>query len=180
MHSLFVGESFCGKSTAIRHVAAIHKANNRQVFGWLPREEQGWNNVGLDFQTDSGETLLKYLECNWNVTYAIEDAQNQIGRNAGDLLWLTSDSRHRGHHGLFGTQNLTGIDPKLRNNVIHVYGFFSVVQNAEIMARQYNCPEFMQCADLPKGTCIYLNRDTREVAKIKLFEPSNQAKTLVS
>lgn len=148
MHVLILGITETGKTTLAFKIAAMHKARGRMVFVLDPDMRKDWN---ADFITDDPEKFLEVCKLNQSAALFIDESGQTIGRYAGPMQWVATNSRKWGHKAHFISQRATQLDVLMRTQCSNIFLFKQSVRDSKILADEFVCPELINSCNLKKG-----------------------------
>jgi hypothetical protein len=147
-----------GKTTLARKLATQAHNNGRGVFILDPMLDPAWKENGADFVTKDPLQFLALAKKNKNCTLFIDEAGEYCGQYAKETWWLATQARHWGHQSIFISQRANMVARNIRDNCKHIYAFRVSYDDAKLLANDFTFDQFLECAELPQGTCIYASR----------------------
>lgn len=152
MHSLILGITDTGKTTLAVKIALICKSQGIPRIILDPDLRSSWEIVqGVDFITDDPEAFLEYCKANQKCALFVDEAGQTIGRYAGVMMWVATNSRKWGHKAYFISQRATQLDPTIRAQCSSLFLFQQSVMDCKILSNEFNRVEFLKACDLQKG-----------------------------
>lgn len=148
MHILILGITETGKTTLAFKIAAKYKQNGTRVIVLDPDKRKEWN---ADFITDEPDTFLAVCKANQSAALFIDESGQTIGRYAGPMQWVATNSRKWGHKAHFISQRATQLDVLMRTQCSSIFLFKQSVRDAKILADEFVCPKLIHSCNLKKG-----------------------------
>lgn len=148
MHVLILGITATGKTTLAFKMAAKYKAGNIPVIVLDPDLRKDWD---ADFITDEPERFLEVCKANTSAALFIDESGQTIGRYAGPMQWVATNSRKWGHKAHFISQRATQLDVLMRTQCSSIFLFKQSVRDAKILSDEFVCPELIHSHALKKG-----------------------------
>ncbi len=148
MHVLILGITETGKTTLAFKIAAMQKQKGRPILVLDPDKRREWN---ADFITADPEEFLEVCKVNQSCALFIDESGQTIGRYAGSMQWVATNSRKWGHKAHFISQRATQIDVLMRTQCSNLFLFKQSVNDSKILAQEFVCPQLMEACNLKKG-----------------------------
>lgn len=148
MHVLILGITETGKTTLAFKLARMHKEAGHAVIVLDPDMRKEWN---ADFITDDPEKFLQVCKINMSAALFIDESGQTIGRYAGPMQWVATNSRKWGHKAHFISQRATQLDVLMRTQCSNIFLFKQSVSDSKILAAEFVCPALMEACNLKKG-----------------------------
>jgi hypothetical protein len=148
MHVLILGITDTGKTTLAFKIAAMQKAQGRKVLVLDPDIRSAWN---ADFITDDPEYYLATVKLNKSCALFIDEGGQMIGRYAGAMQWLATNSRKWGHKAHFIAQRATQLDKTIRTQCTNLFLFKQSVGDCKVLSDEFVCHSLMSAYSLKKG-----------------------------
>jgi hypothetical protein len=146
MHTLFFGQTLCGKTYLAKKIVA---GMRRRAAVLTPNVYEDWPVV---FQTHSIEVFLNFLRMNESIAAFVDECGVIFDQDgADDLHWLATTGRHLGHVGFFLATRYPHVPKTVRANCTTLYLFNSHPDDAYQLSRDFNCPELEAASELPQG-----------------------------
>lgn len=165
MHVLIVGMTASGKTTLAKKILQTYKAKGIKTAVLDPLNDPTWD---ADFQTDDPEEFLDVVYRSQSCALFIDESGTAIGRYAGPMQVLATQSRHFGHRAYFITQRASQLDRTVRDQCETLFLFRVGKMDGDTMAEEFGYPELKQANILGKGECFRLGRFNRP-EKISVF-----------
>ena len=162
MHVLILGITETGKTTLAFTLARKYKARGTAIFVLDPDMRKDWN---ADYLTDDPEKFLQVCKLNQSAALFIDESGQTIGRYAGPMQWVATNSRKWGHKAHFISQRATQLDVLMRTQCSNLFLFKQSVNDSKILAAEFVCPELMQACNLKKGEFLMKKGVDGEVKK---------------
>lgn len=148
MHVLILGITETGKTTLAFKLAAKYKAKGTPVIVLDPDMRKEWN---ADYITDDPEKFLAVCKANESAALFIDESGQTIGRYAGPMQWVATNSRKWGHKAHFISQRATQLDVLMRTQCSNIFLFKQSVKDSKILADEFVCPKLVHSCNLKKG-----------------------------
>jgi len=148
LHCLILGITDTGKTTLAFKLAACYKRRGTPVIVLDPDMRKDWN---ADFITDDPDKFLEVCKINQSAALFIDESGQTIGRYAGSMAWVATNSRKWGHKAHFISQRATQLDILMRTQCSNLFLFKQGVNDSKILAAEFVCPELMSACNLKKG-----------------------------
>ncbi len=148
MHVLILGITETGKTTLAFKLAAKYKLKGTRILVLDPDMRKDWN---ADFITDDPEKFLQVCKLNQSAALFIDESGQTIGRYAGPMQWVATNSRKWGHKAHFISQRATQLDVLMRTQCSNIFLFKQSVNDSKILAAEFVCPELLGACNLKKG-----------------------------
>lgn len=144
-----------GKTTLAKKLAALYKKQGTRTHVLDPLCDPTWQ---ADFQTEDNEAFLSEMYAWRNCALIIDESGAAIGRYAGAMAVVATQSRHLGHKAHFLSQRATQLDRTLRDQCSELYAFKLSPHDAKLLSEDFVCKELLNIADLPQGQCYKISR----------------------
>lgn len=166
-HTLILGITSSGKTTlATDELVPLYKSQGTPVVVLDPDLRQEWGVPNLNdikkgeaitvgVMTDDPEKFLEICKTNQSCALFIDESGQTIGRYAGQMQWVATNSRKWGHKAHFITQRATQLDPTIRAQCTSIFLFKQSVDDAKILSREFVAPELMGASNLKTGEYLY-------------------------
>lgn len=122
-----------------------------------------------DYQTADQEEFLSAMYASRSCALFIDESGAAIGRYAGPMAVVATQSRHFGHRAHFLTQRAAQLDRTVRDQCSTLYLFRVGRKDAEMLADEFGYDEIKNACDLQPGECLKISRFSPPV-KIDVFQ----------
>lgn len=179
-HVLILGITSTGKTTlATDELCPLYKSQGTSIIVLDPDLRKEWGvpnlndikkgeSITVGVMTDDPEKFLEICKKNQSCALFIDESGQTIGRYAGPMQWVATNSRKWGHKAHFITQRATQLDPTIRAQCTSIFLFKQSVDDAKILAREFVAPELMESCNLLRGEYL---------AKLSIDSPVRRGKT---
>lgn len=162
-HVLILGITSTGKTTlATDELVPLYKSQGTMIIVLDPDLRKEWGvpnlttlkkgeSITLGVMTDDPEKFLEICKANQSCALFIDESGQTIGRYAGQMQWVATNSRKWGHKAHFITQRATQLDPTIRAQCTSIFLFKQSVDDAKILAREFVAPQLMESCNLLRG-----------------------------
>lgn len=130
-----------------------------------PLCDPNWN---ADFQTDNGEEFLDAMYGSRTCALFVDESGAAIGRYAGAMAVVATQSRHFGHKAHFFTQRGAQLDPTIRDQCSTLFIFRVGHNDAKTFSEEFGYKELRDAHSLERGEAFKVTRFSAP-EKIKLF-----------
>lgn len=130
-----------------------------------PLQDPEW---GADFQTDNNDEFLRVMYESRQCALFIDESGSSIGRYAGAMQVVATQSRHLGHKAHFFTQRGAQLDRTVRDQCSILFIFRVGNMDAKTMSEEFGYDELKDANLLGKGECFKVTRFSPP-EKIKVF-----------
>lgn len=151
MHVLILGITETGKTTLAFKIAGDYRKQSTDVIVLDPDMRKDWN---ASFITDDPDKFLAVCKLNQSAALFIDESGQTIGRYAGPMQWVATNSRKWGHRAYFISQRATQLDPLMRTQCSNLFLFKQSVKDSKILADEFVCPQLIHACNLKKGEYI--------------------------
>ena len=148
MHCLILGITDTGKTTLAFKLAGRYRLRGTPIIVLDPDLRQEWQ---ADFITDDPEKFLQVCKMNQGAALFIDESGQTIGRYAGSMSWVATNSRKWGHKAHFISQRATQLDLTMRTQCSNLFLFKQSINDSKILSGEFVCPGLMEACNLKKG-----------------------------
>lgn len=111
-----------------------------------------------DFQTDNPDEFLDVMYSSRQCALFVDESGDAIGRYAGPMAKLATQSRHFGHKAHFLTQRSVLLDRTIRDQCSTLFIFRVGKRDADTLAEEFGYDELRQVNDLGRGEFYKVTR----------------------
>jgi len=154
-HSLILGMTESGKTTLAKKLAAHYKANGIGVLVLDPLSDPEWQ---ADYKTSNPDDFLRVFWESRQCAVFIDEAGESVGRFDDAMIRTATKGRHWGHACHYISQRGAMLSKTVRGQCRHLFMFCMALDDGKEMAKEYNCPELMQCVNLEQGGYYHIAR----------------------
>lgn len=154
-HSLVVGMTLSGKTTLCRLLAHGYQRRGIPTAVLDPLRDPAW---GADFMTPNRDLFMRFVRTQQTHALFIDESGSSIDKHDTSNDWLTTTSRHLGHAAHFIAHRPQQLSPTLRLQMIRLYCFGASLNDAKLLADEWNCPALLSIDTLRKGEFIFVER----------------------
>lgn len=169
MHVLCVGMTGSGKTTLGKQLLKAYKSKGINSIVLDPLCDPDWQ---ADFQTDNSDDFLDAMYKSRQCALFVDESGAAIGRYAGPMAVVATQSRHFGHKAHFFTQRGAQLDRTVRDQCSILFVFRVGKMDAKILSEEFGYSELMQANELRPGECFKVTRFSAPV-KINVFANSD-------
>ena len=130
-----------------------------------PLQDPDWN---ADFQTENSEVFLDAMYASRKCALFIDESGAAIGRYAGPMAVVATQSRHFGHKAHFITQRAVQLDRTIRDQCTDLFIFRVGHTDAKTLSEEFAYPEIKNANQLNAGECYKIGRFSAPV-KLNVF-----------
>jgi DNA helicase HerA-like ATPase len=155
MHVLIVGMTGSGKTTLAKRLVTQYKANKTPSLVLDPLFDPGW---GADWQTANQQEFLDTMFQCRKCALFVDESGAAIGRYAGEMAVIATQSRHFGHKAHFLTQRGSQLDKLIRDQCSTLFLFRVSKGDAKTFADEFGYEDILQANSLAPGECFKVTR----------------------
>jgi hypothetical protein len=144
-----------GKTTLGKKLIKRYQTNGTNTLVLDPLCDPDW---GADFQTDEAKEFLRMMYENRSCALFIDESGASIGRYAGEMAVVATQSRHFGHKAHFFTQRGQQLDKTIRDQCTELFLFRVSKGDAKIFADEFGYDELIDANLLHQGECFKVSR----------------------
>lgn len=144
-----------GKTTLAKQMIQAYKTKGIKTLVLDPLQDPEWQ---ADFQTDDPALFLRAMyECR-SCALFVDESGAAIGRYAGEMQKLATQSRHFGHKAHFITQRGAQLDRTVRDQCSTLFVFRTGATDAKTFAEEFGYAELSTANQLQKGEAFKVTR----------------------
>jgi DNA helicase HerA-like ATPase len=160
-HVLILGMTESGKTTLAKKILKSYRDKNISALVLDPLCDPDWSQDGTEknfFQTDDQEDFLRKMYASRSCALFIDESGASIGRYAGPMAVVATQSRHFGHKAHFITQRAVQLDRTIRDQCSTLFVFRVGKKDADTLAEEFGYDELKTCNELAQGECFKVSR----------------------
>lgn len=171
-HSLIFGMTESGKTTLAKQMCRGYFAQGYGVLVLDPMCDPGWKPEspdGMDlehkyqlkkrfYQTDDPDEFLRVFWDSRACMVFIDEAGDVVGQYDLAMRQTATKGRHWGHCVHYLSQRGAQLSPTVRGQCEHMFLFTTARQDCELFAREWNKPELVEAAQLPRLEFFHVQR----------------------
>jgi hypothetical protein len=167
LHTAIYGIGGSGKSTLGHTLSRQCLVNGWGVLILDPNDDAGWPDGPNVRKVRSAEALMDLAKRSQRCALFIDEAGEAIGRGkqALDVQWLTTRSRHWGHRCYLMALRAQQVELSIRNQCGEAFVFRQSPYDARLLADQYADQLLLSAPTLERGTFIHVR--SCESAKLR-------------
>ena len=154
-HVLIVGMTESGKTTLAVQLAKSARDQGIPVVVLDPLADPRWqaDHIGSD-----PVAFLDIAQRSRSCALFIDESAEVIGRYNDAMFWLATRARHYGHKSYFITQRTAQLAKTIRDQCRHLFMFCVSMNDAKIMADEFNREELRKANELAQFEYFYISR----------------------
>lgn len=155
-HVLICGITESGKTTLAKKLVQEYKHVGISSLVLDPNLDPRWD---ADFVTADRAKFLNAMIKSRSCALFVDESGESIGRNAKEMMVVTTKSRHFGHKAHLICQRAAQIDPNVRHQCTDFYIFAQSPYDAEVFAQENKWGDkLLHLADLNQGEYLHFTR----------------------
>lgn len=154
-HVLILGMTESGKSTLAAQLTRHYKTQGRGVLVLDPLRDPRWIS---DYQTTDPNEFLEVVKESRSCMVFIDESGESVGQYDTEMHWLATRGRHYGHSCHFVSQRGAQIAKTVRDQCSHLFLFCCSMDDAKLLANEFNKPEIREANTLGKGEYFHVSR----------------------
>ena len=154
-----------GKTTLAKRLINQYKNDGTLSIVLDPLSDPEW---GASFVTANNDEFLKAMITSRSCALFVDESGAAIGRYAGAMQKVATQSRHWGHKAHFITQRVTQLDPLIRGQCSTLFLFRVTKRDALAMADEFGQDILKEAHTLAQGECFKVGHYSDPV-RFKIF-----------
>lgn len=155
MHVLAVGMTGSGKTTLGKKLVKAYQSKGIKCAVLDPLCDPEW---GADFQTDNQDEFIHTMYTSESCALFVDESGAAIGRYAGGMAVLATQSRHFGHKAHFFTQRGAQLDRTVRDQCSVLFIFRTGRGDAKTLAEEFGYDELERANTFRPGQAYKVTR----------------------
>lgn len=159
----------------MKKLIPAYRTANRPSIVLDPLSDPTWGLSANDFQTDNPKEFLSVMFKSRSCALVVDESAEAIGRYAGEMRVVATQSRHLGHKAHFVVQRAVDLDRTIRDQCTELYLFRVGHNDAKVLAEEWGFEELKNASNLRQGEFYKVTRFETPI-KLNLFgEPQKTA-----
>ncbi|HKI68326.1 MAG TPA: type IV secretory system conjugative DNA transfer family protein [Verrucomicrobiae bacterium] len=154
-HVLIVGMTESGKTTLAKRICRSFRSKGIKTIVLDPLHDPGWE---ADLQTADQYEFMETARLSRQCALFIDESGEMIGRYNDAMFWLATRARHYGHKSHFITQRAAQLSKTVRDQCSSLFLFCVSMDDAKVMANEFNRPELREANTLLRFQCFFVSR----------------------
>ena len=154
-HAIILGMTESGKTTLAKKLAAGYRARGIGVLVCDPLNDPGWE---ADYRTTDSAQFMDTVRRSRSCAVFIDESGEVVGKYNDQMFWLATRGRHYGHNCHFITQRGSQLAKTVRDQAGRLYLFNCSLDDAKILANEWNKPELKSANTLRQGEFFAVSR----------------------
>lgn len=155
-HTLVVGKTDSGKSTAARRLVLEHFKPSGRYREVLALDYKKDPRFRADRITDNPEEFLEWVETSRDCLLLIDESSETVGRFAGAMRRIATMYRELGHQAIFIVQRGADLDKTVRRNCSNLFCFRTGADDAAELRKDFPALDPAAAARLDQGFYIFV------------------------
>lgn len=144
-----------GKTTLAKRLANVYRDNATRAIVLDPLLDPQWP---ADLVTADPGQFLGTCRLSRSCALFVDESGEVIGQYEREMFWLATRARHHGHKSHFITQRASMLSPTVRGQCSHLFCFAVSMDDAKILAAEWNRPELKEANTLQQFEYFYAPR----------------------